>query len=119
MDLDSHKLHAFTHAYKELESSVSSLNVLIETYFADLPPEAYNTVTALKGVTAIGFDLVRGPKTLDLIKNGFPLGKYLFAGVVDGRNIWANDLDASLSILQALEGVVMKGDFLKIHLYYK
>ncbi|KAL0460863.1 UNVERIFIED_CONTAM: 5-methyltetrahydropteroyltriglutamate--homocysteine methyltransferase [Sesamum latifolium] len=81
MDLDSHKLHAFTHAYKELESS---------------------------GVTAVGFDLVRGSETLDLIKNGFPSGKYLFAGVVDGRNIWANDLDASLSTLRALEGVVGK-----------
>ncbi|KAK4408370.1 5-methyltetrahydropteroyltriglutamate--homocysteine methyltransferase [Sesamum angolense] len=99
------KLHAFTHAYKELESSVSGLNVLIETYFADLPAEAYNIVTSLKGVTAVGFDLVRASKTLGLIKNGFPSGKYLFAGVVDGRNIWANDLDASLSNLRALEGV--------------
>ncbi|KAK6144153.1 hypothetical protein DH2020_020973 [Rehmannia glutinosa] len=108
MDLESHKLHAFTHAYEELESSLSGLNVLIETYFADLPAEAYNTVTALKGVTAIGFDLVRGSKTLDLIKNDFPPGKYIFAGVVDGRNIWANDLDASLSTLRGLEGVVGK-----------
>ncbi|KAL0418397.1 UNVERIFIED_CONTAM: 5-methyltetrahydropteroyltriglutamate--homocysteine methyltransferase [Sesamum radiatum] len=108
MDLDSHKLHVFTHAYKELESSVSGLNVLIETYFADLPAEAYNIVTSLKGVTAVGFDLVRGSNMLDLIKNGFPSGKYLFAGVVDGRNIWANDLDASLSTLRALEGVVGK-----------
>ncbi|KAG8371080.1 hypothetical protein BUALT_Bualt13G0049700 [Buddleja alternifolia] len=108
MDLDSHKLNAFTHAYNELESSLCGLNVLIETYFADLPNEAYNTVTALKGVTAIGFDLVRGSKTLDLIKNGFPPEKFLFAGVVDGRNIWANDLHASLSTLKALEGVVGK-----------
>lgn len=108
MDLNSHQLDAFTHAYKELESSFFGLNVLLETYFADLTAEAYSTVTALKGVTAIGFDLVRGSKTLDLIRNGFPPGKYLFAGVVDGRNIWANDLDASLSTLQALEGVVVK-----------
>ncbi|KAL2535998.1 5-methyltetrahydropteroyltriglutamate--homocysteine methyltransferase 1 [Forsythia ovata] len=34
--------------------------------------------------------------------------KYLFAGVIDGRNIWANNLDASLNALQALEGVVGK-----------
>lgn len=108
MDLNSHQLDAFTHAYKELESSFFGLNVLLETYFADLTAEAYSTVTALKGVTAIGFDLVRGSKTLDLIRNGFPPGKYLFAGVVDGRNIWANDLDASLSTLQALAGVVVK-----------
>ncbi|KAK6926456.1 Cobalamin-independent methionine synthase MetE, N-terminal [Dillenia turbinata] len=107
-DLDSHQLEAFTHAYSELESSFSGLNVLIETYFADVPADAYKTLTSLKGVTGIGFDLVRGTKTLDLIKGGFPSGKYLFAGVVDGRNIWANDLATSLATLEALEGVVGK-----------
>ncbi|KAJ7976417.1 5-methyltetrahydropteroyltriglutamate--homocysteine methyltransferase [Quillaja saponaria] len=107
-DLDSHQLQAFTAAYSELESSLSGLNVLIQTYFADVPAEAYKTLTSLKGVTAFGFDLVRGAKTLDLIKDGFPKGKYLFAGLVDGRNIWANDLAASLSTLQALEGIVGK-----------
>jgi len=108
MDLDSHKLKAFTDAYSELESSLSGLNVLVETYFADVPAEAYKALTSLKGVTGYGFDFVRGSNTLDLIKGGFPKGKYLFAGVVDGRNIWANDLAASLGTLQALEGIVGK-----------
>jgi 5-methyltetrahydropteroyltriglutamate--homocysteine methyltransferase len=111
MDLESHKLEAFTEAYSELESTVSGLNVLIETYFADIPAKQYKTLTSLKGVTALGFDLVRGTKTLDLIKGEFPKGKYLFAGVVDGRNIWANDLAASLSTLEALEGIVGKGTY--------
>nr|AAK64167.1 putative methionine synthase [Arabidopsis thaliana] len=108
MDLEGHKLQAFSGAYAELESTLSGLNVLVETYFADIPAEAYKTLTSLKGVTAFGFDLVRGTKTIDLIKSGFPQGKYLFAGVVDGRNIWANDLAASLITLQSLEGVVGK-----------
>ncbi|KAA8516889.1 hypothetical protein F0562_017293 [Nyssa sinensis] len=107
-DLEAHQLHAFTSAYSQLESTLSGLNVVIETYFADIPAEAYKTLTSLKGVTGFGFDFVRGSKTLDLIKGGFPSGKYLFAGVVDGRNIWANDLAASLSILQSLEGIVGK-----------
>ncbi|WOL08920.1 5-methyltetrahydropteroyltriglutamate--homocysteine methyltransferase 2 [Canna indica] len=109
MDLHSHQLDAFTNAYGELESSLSGMNVLIETYFADVTPEAYKVLTGLKGVSGFGFDFVRGSKTIDLIKSaGFPTGKYLFAGVVDGRNIWANDLSASLSILEALEAVVGK-----------
>ncbi|KAE9599650.1 putative 5-methyltetrahydropteroyltriglutamate--homocysteine S-methyltransferase [Lupinus albus] len=108
LDLESHKLQAFTDAYSELASTLSGVNVLIETYFADIPAEAYKTLTSLSGVSAYGFDLVRGTKTLDLIKSGFPSGKYLFAGVVDGRNIWANDLAASISTLQALEGIVGK-----------
>ena len=108
-DLDAHQLQAFTHAYAELESSLSGLNVLIETYFADIPAEAYKTLTSLKAVTAYGFDIVRGTKTLDLIKQGFPSGKFLFAGVVDGRNIWANNLASSLNTLQALEDIVGTG----------
>ncbi|XP_038706183.1 5-methyltetrahydropteroyltriglutamate--homocysteine methyltransferase-like isoform X2 [Tripterygium wilfordii] len=108
MDLEPHQLHAFTEAYSELESSLSGLNVLIETYFADVPAEAFKTLTSLKGATGFGFDLVRGTRTLELIKGGFPSGKHLFAGVVDGRNIWANDLASSLGTLQTLEGIVGK-----------
>jgi 5-methyltetrahydropteroyltriglutamate--homocysteine methyltransferase len=107
-DLESHQLQAFTSAYSALESSLSGLNVIIETYFADVPAAAFKTLTSLKGVTGFGFDLVRGAQTLDLIKGGFPSGKYLFAGVVDGRNIWANDFASSLSILGSLEGIVGK-----------
>uniref|UniRef100_A0ACD5ZYV3 Uncharacterized protein n=1 Tax=Avena sativa TaxID=4498 RepID=A0ACD5ZYV3_AVESA len=108
-DLAAHELAAFSSAYAELEPTLSGLNILVETYFADVPAESYKTLTSLSGVTAYGFDLVRGTKTLDLVKSaGFPSGKYLFAGVVDGRNIWADDLAASLSTLQSLETVVGK-----------
>ncbi|GKU93686.1 hypothetical protein SLEP1_g7260 [Rubroshorea leprosula] len=108
LDLGSHQLQAFTHAYSELESTLSGLQVLVETYFADVTAEAYKTLTSLNGVSGFGFDLIRGTKSLDLIKGGFPSGKLLFAGVVDGRNIWANDLTSSLHILQALEAIVGK-----------
>ncbi|KAL6507084.1 hypothetical protein OROHE_021983 [Orobanche hederae] len=108
LDLESHQLEAFTKAYAELASSLSGLSVLIETYFADVPAAAYKTLTSLSGVCGFGFDLVRGTETLELIKGGFPSGKYLFAGLVDGRNIWANDLAASLATLQSLEGIVGK-----------
>ncbi|KDP42919.1 hypothetical protein JCGZ_23861 [Jatropha curcas] len=108
MDLDAHELQAFTQAYSELEGTLSGVNVLIETYFADIPAEAYKTLTSLKGVSGFGFDLVRGTKTLDLIKGGFPTGKFLFAGVVDGRNIWANDLASSIDLLHSIEAIVGK-----------
>ncbi|XP_050223729.1 5-methyltetrahydropteroyltriglutamate--homocysteine methyltransferase 1-like [Mercurialis annua] len=108
MDLTAHDLQAFTHAYAELEASLAGVHVVLQTYFADVPSEAYKTLTSLKGVSGFGFDLVRGTKTLDLIKAGFPTGKFLFAGVVDGRNIWANDLASSLDTLHSLESIVGK-----------
>ncbi|KAG6476166.1 hypothetical protein ZIOFF_065402 [Zingiber officinale] len=39
---------------------------------------------------------------------GFPAGKYLVVGVVDGRNIRANDFASSLSTLVSLEAIVGK-----------
>ncbi|XP_078441749.1 5-methyltetrahydropteroyltriglutamate--homocysteine methyltransferase 1-like [Wolffia australiana] len=108
LDLEAQKLEAFTQAYGELASSFSGLNVVVETYFADIPADAYKTLTSLSGVSGFGFDLVRGAKTLELIKSEFPAGKFLFAGVVDGRNIWANDLAASLTVLETLESLVGK-----------
>ncbi|XP_075509562.1 5-methyltetrahydropteroyltriglutamate--homocysteine methyltransferase-like [Primulina tabacum] len=108
LDLEAHQLEAFTKAYAELESSLAGLSVLVETYFADVPAAAFKTLTSLSGVAGFGFDLVRGTKTIDLIKSGFPYGKFLFAGAVDGRNIWANDLNASLITLQSLESIVGK-----------
>eukprot|EP00252_Welwitschia_mirabilis_P004465 TRINITY_DN147_c0_g1_i2.p1 TRINITY_DN147_c0_g1~~TRINITY_DN147_c0_g1_i2.p1 ORF type:complete len:789 (+),score=132.71 TRINITY_DN147_c0_g1_i2:71-2368(+) len=109
MDLQPHQLEAFVRAYNYLEGASSGLKILVETYFADIPAETYNVITKIKGISAFGFDFVRGTKTIDLIKNvGFPSDKVLFAGVVDGRNIWANDLTSSLTVLENLQNIVGK-----------
>ncbi|KAH9552420.1 hypothetical protein CY35_09G065800 [Sphagnum magellanicum] len=102
LDLEARKLEAFKKAYSILGSGLG-VKLLLETYFADIPEETYKTVIELESVSAIGLDLVRGSKSLDLIKKiGLPAGKTLFAGVVDGRNVWANDLVASVAILEDL-----------------
>ncbi|XP_058087577.1 5-methyltetrahydropteroyltriglutamate--homocysteine methyltransferase 2-like [Magnolia sinica] len=104
LDLDFHQLKAFTNAYLQMEESLSGLKVIVETYFFDVSVGPYKTITSLKGILAIGFNLVRGEKTLELNKSlGFPSSKYVFARVVDGHNIWANDLITSLKTLKALE----------------
>jgi 5-methyltetrahydropteroyltriglutamate--homocysteine methyltransferase len=99
MDLEAHQSEDFMKAYSYLEAASFRINVLAETYFVDIPVEIYKSIAVLKGISAIGFDLVRGAQTLGLIKEiGFPTDK-----VVDGRNIWATDLAASLSVLESLE----------------
>jgi 5-methyltetrahydropteroyltriglutamate--homocysteine methyltransferase len=111
MDLEAYQLEAFLKAYSYLDVALLSVTLLVETYFVDIPVETYKTITGLKGISAIGFDFIRGSKTLGLIKEaGFPADKVLFAGVVDGRNIWANDLADSLSVLESLENIVGKGN---------
>nr|WP_319483020.1 5-methyltetrahydropteroyltriglutamate--homocysteine S-methyltransferase [uncultured Draconibacterium sp.] len=45
-------------------------------------------------------DLVRAPKQLDLFLEKIPKFLTLSLGLVDGRNIWANNLQESLEIIQ-------------------
>ncbi|KAI5081562.1 hypothetical protein GOP47_0002153 [Adiantum capillus-veneris] len=103
LDLEPHHYEVFKKVYEYLGAEVGGIKILVETYFADIPSEAYKTLVGLKSISGIGVDLVRGKKTLDLVKEvGLPDGKVLFAGVVDGRNIWANDLADSLTLLKDL-----------------
>ncbi|CAK9196143.1 unnamed protein product [Sphagnum troendelagicum] len=108
LDLEASKLEAFKKAYSFLGADLGGVKLLLETYFADIPVAAYKTIIDLEHVSAIGVDLVRGAKTLDLIKEFGVGGKIIFAGVVDGRNIWANDLAASLNIVEELQQALGK-----------
>ncbi len=60
-------------------------------------------------VSSIGLDLVRGGNNLKYIQTkGFPKNKTLIAGLVDGRNIWKNNIQDSVSKLKALSSKVEK-----------
>lgn len=60
-------------------------------------------------VSAIGLDFVRGKANLDwVLKHGFPKDKTLIAGLVDGRNVWRNDVADSVSKLKALSAIAPK-----------
>ena len=58
-------------------------------------------------VEGIGLDLTRdGARNLDLLAAAGGIGdRTLVAGVVDGRNVWVNDLDRSLATLETLTGI--------------
>jgi len=68
MDLEAYQLEVFSKVYFYLDATSLGVNLLVEIYFADIPVETYKTITGLKGISAIGFDLIRGTKTLGLIK---------------------------------------------------
>ena len=38
-----------------------------------------------------------------MARDGFPADKWLAVGVVDGRNVWTNDLAASLDLLGRIQ----------------
>jgi len=48
-------------------------------------------------------DFLEGRKTLELVKeHGFPADKVLYAGVVNGKNIWRNDYAKTLALLEEI-----------------
>ena len=78
------------------------LSVLLETYFGDIR-DSYKTVTELP-FDAIGLDFIEGKETLNLLqKEGFPKDKILFAGVVNGKNIWKNNYAKTIELVNKIK----------------
>lgn len=103
-DRSAAELAALARAYERLAAVDSRPRVLVSTYF-DRAGEALGPLRSLP-VEGIGLDLNRGPGDLELLDELGGLGeKTLFAGIVDGRNVWVNDLGASLASLRRLEGL--------------
>lgn len=97
-DLSTEDIALFEYLYKEILSSKAGVKILLQTYFGDVR-DIYTNLTALD-FDGIGLDSVEGKETLNLLeKNGFPAGKLLFAGVVNGKNIWKNNYEKTLEIL--------------------
>ncbi|WP_288303726.1 5-methyltetrahydropteroyltriglutamate--homocysteine S-methyltransferase [uncultured Treponema sp.] len=77
-------------------------SVLLETYFGDIR-DSYKTVTELP-FDAIGLDFIEGKETLNLLqKEGFPKDKILFAGVVNGKNIWKNNYAKTIELVNKIK----------------
>ncbi|HEV3266159.1 MAG TPA: 5-methyltetrahydropteroyltriglutamate--homocysteine S-methyltransferase [Acidimicrobiales bacterium] len=100
-DRDADELLGLQRAYRQLAERGDRPGLVISTYFGHVGSAL--PVLADLPVEGIGLDFCRGPENLDLLQAAGGLGaKLLMAGVVDGRNVWANDLYASLQLLDRL-----------------
>lgn len=99
-DLDEKELALFKALYEPLLLQKGTLKVLAQTYFGDVR-DAYDVLLKLP-FDGIGLDFVEGRKTLELVERGFDDGKVLFAGVVNGKNIWRNNYQKTLDLLKKL-----------------
>ncbi|MFD8088120.1 5-methyltetrahydropteroyltriglutamate--homocysteine S-methyltransferase [Kitasatospora sp. NPDC059722] len=104
------ELNAAARAYRELGSLTDRPKLLVASYF-DRLGEAL-PVLAKAPVEGLALDFT-GPAAANLddlaAAGGLP-GKRLVAGVVDGRNIWINDLEQSLATLATLLGLADRID---------
>ncbi len=99
-DLDEKELALFKALYEPLLLQKGKLKVLAQTYFGDVR-DAYDVLLKLP-FDGIGLDFVEGRKTSELVERGFDDGKVLFAGVVNGKNIWRNNYQKTLGLLKKL-----------------
>ena len=98
-DLDQDDIALFRELYELILAGRNGINVLLQTYFGDIR-DVYKEVVALD-LYAVGLDFVEGRKTLELVEEaGFPEDKILFAGVVNGKNIWRNNYGKTIEILR-------------------
>jgi len=99
LDLSQKEKDTFVYVYSEIIKQFPQLKVILANYF-----ECYgdNLKTALSlPVHTLHLDLVRCPSQLDDIFNSTSLSAntHLSLGVVDGRNIWKNDFNNSLALI--------------------
>lgn len=99
-DLDERELALFKALYEPLLLQKGKLKVLAQTYFGDVR-DAYDVLLKLP-FDGIGLDFVEGRKTSELVERGFDDGKVLFAGIVNGKNIWRNNYQKTLDLLKKL-----------------
>jgi 5-methyltetrahydropteroyltriglutamate--homocysteine methyltransferase len=98
-DPDDGVLSLATSAYTELCGCAADLKVILFTCF-DHAREAVRTMKDVP-LYGIGLDFVYGKENEEAL--GELNGKRLFAGIVDGRNIWKNNYRKSLSLLERIE----------------
>ena len=101
-DLTANDIRLFQDLYSAILNKKENTKILLQTYFGDVR-DIYTVLQSLN-FDGIGLDFVEGRKTLDLVKeHGFSPVKRLFAGVVNGKNIWKNNYKKTLSILNTLK----------------
>lgn len=104
------ELNATARAYRDLGALTDRPRLLVASYF-DRLGEAL-PVLAKAPVDGLALDFTgRAAANLDALARagGLP-GKRLVAGVVDGRNVWINDLERSLATLGTLLGLADRVD---------
>ena len=100
LDLPQAWINAYHSSYAELVTAGPKL--LLATYFGSVAAHA-PWLRSLP-VAGLHLDLVRAPQQLETFLQHWPRDKVLSAGIVDGRNIWRNDLSRSLERLRAAHG---------------
>lgn len=101
-DMTEEDVKLFHQIYDALLPEAKQCKILLQTYFGDVR-DIYPDLIKMP-FSGIGLDFIEGKETAPLIKKyGFPKEKVLFAGLVNGKNIWKNHYEKTLAVLDELK----------------
>ncbi|MGD9719248.1 MAG: 5-methyltetrahydropteroyltriglutamate--homocysteine S-methyltransferase [Sulfurimonadaceae bacterium] len=103
-DLDAKLLSLIKPTYDTLANVAQHIDIVVSTYF-EHAKEA-TAVLVHTPIFGIGLDFLYGAENLDVLESIAQSGKTLVAGVVDGRNIWKNDIENTVALLGKIASVV-------------
>ena len=104
MERTNYEVERLQHAYSVLSAVGDRPRILVTGEYGDLGDAL--PALASTNVEAIGLDLVHGRRTAaELAAVPGLRGKRLYAGVVDGQNVWRTDKFATLDYLRELKAV--------------
>ncbi|WP_328867993.1 5-methyltetrahydropteroyltriglutamate--homocysteine S-methyltransferase [Streptomyces sp. NBC_00304] len=104
------ELNAAARAYRDLGGLTDRPRLLVASYFGRLGEALPVLAKAPVEGLALDFTDAAAANLEDLAAVGGLPGKRLVAGVVNGRNIWINDYERSLSTLATLLGLADRVD---------
>jgi 5-methyltetrahydropteroyltriglutamate--homocysteine methyltransferase len=102
-DLDQKAKDAYKKAYKILAKN-HNIKMLLTTYFGEIGDNLDLAINL--PCDGIHIDLVKAPKQLHDVLNKIQEGKWLSLGLVDGRNIWKNNLNKNAKTVEKAANIL-------------
>ena len=101
-DMSVEDIALFHTIYDAVLSVKKESHILLQTYFGDVR-DIYADLIKMQ-FDGIGLDFIEGKETDFLVETyGFPNDKWLFAGLMNGKNIWKNHYEKTLQVLGKLQ----------------
>ncbi len=104
--VDTAVLSLIKPTYDILAKVSDKIKLIVATYF-EHSNEATNILVHTP-VYGLALDFIHGEKNIDALEAVAKSGKKVIAGIVDGRNIWINDIEKSLDTLTRIATIVPK-----------
>ncbi|MFA7501290.1 MAG: 5-methyltetrahydropteroyltriglutamate--homocysteine S-methyltransferase [Sulfurimonas sp.] len=105
-DVEPKLLNLIKPCYEKLSSISNNIKIIATTYF-----EHSNEATKVLVHTPIwglGLDFVAGAKNIESLDDIAKSNKVLAAGVINGRNIWKNDIIKTKELLEKISSIIPK-----------